>query len=439
MFHQPMKSSLSAILVLFFAFMFQLHPAGSAEKEKEKEKKPPVTLYWMDVSTQNQSIPGMSEEMSSGMGGFMGKMMGGPGFGPSRSIFLHLNSPQALPKEPAAAHDIPPGQKMGDTLPLLIPVQEKIKPEKYEETEKTPMEKPKMRMLIYWGCGETIGKNQPRVLDTEKMSMMDFGKAMTPKHVPSVQYPPRPRSGWIYADWPNRKDSTQVPKDSSLLGSHLVHGNYMPEIKFSIDQMHDFMAPVEFTSVTGGLGDSIKFQWKAVPTATGYFAMAIGHREKTGETIFWSSSEVPDTGFGLMDYLPTSDVRRFIKEKVVMDPKVTSCNIPKGVFKVAEGGMIQFIAYGDEMNVVHPPKPKDPKAVWNPIWSVKLRLKSTGMVPLGMEGEQKDPRSRSKKKAVRDEDSEESQKQAEEKEKPEEKPEESGSPLKKLRKGLFGF
>ena len=43
--------------------------------------------------------------------------------------------------------------------------------------------------------------------------------------------------------------------------------------------------------------------------------------------------------------------------------------------------MIQFIAYGDELNIAYPPRPKDP------IWAVKVRRKSTSMLPLmAMEG-----------------------------------------------------
>lgn len=397
-------------------------PAESAEKTKEK--KPQATLYWMSVSTQNQSIPGMSEEMS-GIGGFMGKMMGGPGFGAHRSLLLQLNSPQPLPQDPFASHDIPPGQKMGEALPLLIPQQEKRK----EEHEKAPEErvkKPKARMLIYWGCSETAGKGQPRVIDTEKMDPVEFGKSLT-GHMPSPQYPPSQRSGMIYAEWPNKKSSIEVPKDSSLQGSQFVHGNYLPDIKFSIDQMHDFMAPVEFTSVKGGLSESIRFAWKDIPAAIGYFATSMGHNEKTGETIIWSSSELPDPGFGLMDYLPSADVRKFIKEKVVMNPDTTSCSIPKGIFRDAQGGMIQFIAYGEDMYASHPPKPKDPKAPWNLIWSVKLRLKSTGMTPLTGSQASESRRSGEKEAA---EPSSETPKSSE--------GQEGSSPIKKL-KGLFGF
>ncbi len=404
-----------------------------------EEKKPPVTQYWMSVATQNMSIPGMSSDEMSGMGGFMGKMMGGPG----RTLHLQLNSPRSLPPDPDVTHDIPPGQNMGKTLPLLIP--EKAKPERYEYEEKEgrqeKVEKPKFRMLIYWGCSEEVRKGQPIVIDTEKMSPADFGKAFSSRTA-SHQYPPSERDSWIYADWPNRKSNLQVPKDSSLQGSHFVHGNYTPDIKFSVDRMHDFMAPVEFTSVKGGPLESIRFQWKEIPTAMGYFATAMAHNEKAGETIFWSSSEVKDTGFGLMDYLASADVRKFIKEKVVLEPKTTSCSIPKGIFKDTSGGMLQFIAYGEEMNVVYPPKPKDPKEPWNPIWTAKVRLKSTGMTMLG--GEERGMRGSGKRRIERYEEAppEQPQEQEQMKEKTPESPppKEEGTmdKVKKL-KGLFGF
>jgi len=77
------------------------------------------------------------------------------------------------------------------------------------------MEKPKARMLIFWGCGETVRPGQPKVLDTEKMSVAEFAKAMSGRTT-SLQYPPSLRSGWAYAEWPNKKNSQEVPKGSSL-------------------------------------------------------------------------------------------------------------------------------------------------------------------------------------------------------------------------------
>jgi hypothetical protein len=352
-----------AIFLILWGVVLLL--AGSAHAA-DKSGKPPVTRYWMSIATEKSSFPGMPD-----MGGFFGRGNSG------KKLLLQLNSPKAPPAEPMATHDIPPGQDMGDTLPLVIPERERHEPG--EPGQPGKMEKPKMRMLIYWGCGETIRKGQPRVLDTDKMSLADFGRAMGGRSI-ARQSPPSPQTGRVYADWPNEKDSTSVPKNSSLAGGHFVHGNYLPDIRFTIDPRHDFMAPVEFTSVQGTPAESFRFQWRAIPTATGYFATAMGHDQKTGTMILWSSSELSDPGYALMDYLPEDEVRRLIREKVVMNPSVTQCTIPRGVFKDAEGGILQFIAYGDELNVAYPPR--DPKKPVDPIWTVKARRKSTGMLPL---------------------------------------------------------
>src|SRR3990172_9218744 len=117
--------SAAVIALALSAFLFP-RPSQSAEKEKK-----PVTQYWMTAATQNMSMPGMSEGMA-GLGALFGKM---PGLGPTRSLHLQLNSPKALPSGPDATHDIPPAQKMGETLPLLIPEHEKAGPERYEEKE----------------------------------------------------------------------------------------------------------------------------------------------------------------------------------------------------------------------------------------------------------------------------------------------------------------
>jgi hypothetical protein len=393
-------------------------PAAAAEKAKT-----PVTQYWVSVATQNMSIPGMPQEGMSGLQGMIvGKMAG---VGPKKSLLLQLNSPSTLPSNPDATHDIPPGLNMGKTLPLLIPEREKPVRGGAEPERKT--EKPKVRMLFYWGCGETVRPGQPKVLDTEKMSMPDFGKAMSGR-TGSGQAPPSQRAGWAYAEWPNQKDRQDVPKSSSLTGDHFVHGNYTPDMKFAVSERHDFMAPVEFTSVTGALTDSITFQWRKIPTAIGYFAMAIGHNEKTGETILWSSSDAQDPGYGLMSYLPPADINRFIRDKVVMGPEVTTCSIPMGIFKDATGAALQFIGYGDELNIAYPPKPKDSTKPHEYIWALKLRNKSTGMLPIGMDEGKAERRTK------------ESQKQDEQPAEPKrgEAPDTVKDTLNKM-KGILGF
>lgn len=359
--------------------------AGWHQMDALAEGKP-YAQYWMSVSTNNMTIPGMSGADMGMLGGMMGRGM--PGMGPQRAMLLQLNAPRQLPPSPEAAHDIPPGLNMGNSLPLLSPVHEKTAPRHAAREERNePFERPKGRMLFYWGCGEKVRAGQPRVLDMSKAGANDFSKMMAGHQVARAN-PPSERSGWAYADWPNRDSTVEVPVDGSLQGGHFIHANYAPDIRFNLGEPHDFMAPVEFTRVQGGLADSIYFQWRAIPHATAYFAMAMAGSGEGGDTIFWSSSESPEPGWGLMDYLPNAEAKRLVQEKVVLAPETTDCRIPLGIFKDTQGATLQFIAYGNELNLLHPPKPADPKQPWNPIWSVKLRLKSTGMTMLGQEERQ---------------------------------------------------
>jgi hypothetical protein len=194
-----------------------------------------------------------------------------------------------------------------------------------------------------------------------------------------------PRQGWTYGEWPNRETRIQVPGDGSLVGNHLIKGNYTPDIGFSLEQRQDFMEPVVFTKSEGGLADAIRLEWRTVLNATGYFMMATGGSGNAKEVVMWNSSELQEMGSGLMNYVSPGTVQKYIKEKVVLPPDVTSCTIPRGIFKAADGSVLMFIAYGNEANFAQPPKPSDPKAPWNPIWTAKVRFKSTGMLPLGMD------------------------------------------------------
>jgi hypothetical protein len=334
--------------------------------------RPPIAQYGVDIGTRNMSIPGMPA------GGIAGMMMpGGMGGGPQKELWLGLRSTQKVAGTPAADHDIPPAMSMGRSLPLSPPP---AAPGARETPDEGPVpEKPKARMLVYWGCGEAIGPGQPKVADTEKMSPQQFAQAL-------VGRAPADRSSVIrnaQLRWPNEREPKPVPASASIQGEQLVHGSATPDLRFVIGEKQDFLAPVEVTA-KGAMPGPFALAWKAVPNAQGYFLQAMGHRESTGEMIIWSSSEVQDTGWGLLTYLPNDFLRRMIGEKVVFAPGVTSCTIPKGIFEGVEGAMLQLIAYGEELNLVHPPRPADPKAAWEQIWTARVRVKSTGMLPLGM-------------------------------------------------------
>ncbi len=365
------RAALAAVASLFAATAFA-----------QQVVKPPIAQYGVDIGTRTMSIPGMP---TGGMAAMM--MPGGMGGGPTKELFLGLRSTQKA-ASPQADHDIPPGMNAGKALPLLPPPQVAARTEIPDE-EPAP-EKPKARMLVYWGCGEAIRSGQPKVADTEKMSMLQFGEALRGRSPPD-------RTGALrnaQLRWPNEREPKQVPATASIKGEQFVHGNSTPDIKFAIGDRQDFLAAFEMTA-KGTFPGPFALDWKSIPHAQGYFLQAIGHRESTGEMIIWSSSELQDTGWGLMTYLPNDFLRKMIADKVVLPPEATTCAVPKGIFEGVQGAMLQAIAYGEELNLVHPPRPADPKVAWEQIWFAKVRVKSTGMVPLGIgDGEGDGGRSR---------------------------------------------
>jgi hypothetical protein len=337
---------------------------------QNQQVKPPIAVYWMSAETN----AGMGMAIPTGMGGMMP-----PGMQGGKRLKLDLGSAQSASGEPRADHTIPTSLSMGKSLPLLTPQGER--PQGRPEQESEPRyEQPKGRMLIYWGCGETIRAGQPVIVDFAKLNSQDAAKAFRSRNV-SRPTGPAPGRNRTYGEWPNRQNGTAVPAQASLLGDHVVAGNYLPEIRFAVAERHDFMAPVAFEPVRKTSAGAFQVKWQSIPTAIGYFATSVGQGDTQNDVVMWSSSDVQEMGHALMDYLPPAEVQRLIKDKVVMTPQTTECSVPAGIFK-GEGAMLNFIAYGDELNVVHPPRPKDPKQVWEQQYAVKIRLKSTGMTML---------------------------------------------------------
>jgi hypothetical protein len=108
----------------------------------------------------------------------------------------------------------------------------------------------------------------------------------------------------------------------------------------------------------------------------------MGSREGEDATlVIWTSSELPDSGFGLLDYQTNAAVDKWLKEKVLLPPAATTCAVPK---EAAGQGMLRAIAYGSELNMAYPPRPTDPAIAWEPDWNVKIRVKSMTSTMFGM-------------------------------------------------------
>jgi hypothetical protein len=163
--------------------------------------------------------------------------------------------------------------------------------------------------------------------------------------------------------WPNPADARMVPANASLVGEHAFSGKGVPDgFRFRVPPAQDLMPALTLNQAEK---DGVTaLSWNAIATARAYFVSAMGSNAKE-DMVMWSSSELPDTGFGLMDYQTNAAVDRWLKEKVLLAPATTACSVPKGIFG-ENGGMLRLIAYGDELNLAHPPRPKDPKASGTP-------------------------------------------------------------------------
>jgi hypothetical protein len=360
----------------------------------------PVATYWMSAATQTgMGIPG------AGAGGgrpsmreIMGMVTGGGG--PQHNLTLQLGSTQKASGPPSAEHLPPQSLGAGASLPLLSPepVAPSTRPEPEEPSIPREYQKPKGRMLIFWGCGEHARAGQPLVLDFAQMAagklppgmeMLGRGFGFKPMQPPSAGRFPS------YGDWPNAKSRTTVPGTGSLVGDHTVRGDYSPEIKFNLGGTQDFLGPLTLTTNAKTPTGAVQLGWSPVSGAQAYAAVAIGGgggaggrgRNAGGDeatVVLWSSSENQAAAFALPDYVSPGDLNRGVESHALMNAQTTSCTVPKEVIDAAPAGFLQMVAYGGEANFVYPPRPANPKAAWNQEWQVKVRYRSATGGLLGM-------------------------------------------------------
>lgn len=396
-------------------------------KEAAQIVKPPIALAFIDAATSASDIPGgnlMAGAMKGGEsgGGFLGALSGmakgavggtsdrGNVFGNTHSMGFasgkYVDVSVYTTKNPSlvdAKQMIPSAMNLGESLQLNAPVPEKTSAVPVDETPIEPTyEKPKGKISIYWGCGETVRAGQPRTLDVATASMEDYAKffVMRGKTTKGARWQPGNPA------WPNKIDDRKVPDTASLIGQHQFVGSGIPDsFKVNLGAPQDLMPAIELqqTKKEG----AVALQWKSIPHARGYFLSVMGGQATSGdngEMIVWTSSELPDFGFGLMDYQSNQDIDKWIKEQVILPANATQCAVPKGIFGENGAGMLRMIAYGTDAYFAYPPRPEDPKIAWEPEWQTKVRVKSIYGSMLGgmgdMGGKSKPQKEEKKSKAT---------------------------------------
>jgi hypothetical protein len=361
----------------------------SAIAQPKQDVKLPQAQAWIDVATfSGLGLPmggaGVANPMAalgSLFGGGQGRKVnflmtqtGGSG----RFVDVTLSS-RLQPALAQATQDVPPAF-LSPALQLLAPAEAPAAPTREADDEVVPQpdaQRPQGKLLLYWGCGDSIRPGQPRVVDFATASAADMAAVFQSRR--ATQRGAHSAAGRPH--WPNATDGRPVPEAASLAGTHQFSGQGVPEgFRFGIPAAQDLMPPMQLQQADQG--GAVALSWAAQPNARAFFVAAMGARGQN-EMVLWTSSEVPDAGMGLIDYQTNAAVDRWLREKVLLTPQTTRCTVPKGVFS-GEGAMLRAIAYGHELNLAQPPRPTDPRQPWEPVWAVKVRVKSVAMAMLGM-------------------------------------------------------
>ncbi|MEO6293720.1 MAG: hypothetical protein ABIO88_13990, partial [Burkholderiaceae bacterium] len=282
-----------------------------------------------------------------------------------------------------AVHTVPTNAGLGaEPLKLVTPPREGLQQGGRDEVDYP--ERPQVRILFYWGCSAQVKPGQPRVFDSAKLSQQDYSNFMQGRSVRDRGARAEPG----HAIWPNEVQNSRIVRNVSLVGEHSVTGDGIPaNMRFTLGAGQDFM-PAMQVDTAGKLSDPIRVSWQSIPTARAYMLTALSGSDGKGggaDMVIWSSSEPPESGMGLMDYVSNSNIDKWLGDRALLPASQTQCDIPAGIFEKGSAAMLRSIAYGSEANFSYPPRPANlaASAAFTPDWAVRVRSKSLAMNLLG--------------------------------------------------------
>ena len=314
----------------------------------------------------------VSGTSAMGAGSMMGMMFGGRGGNNvQHELLLRLGSSQGTTKgEPRAEHFMPAGARLGKSVLLSTPRTER------QEGDQLP-QKPKGRLLIFWGCGANAPKGQPVIVDFAKAAAGQMPAGIWTTTIPRDSGPGLQNSR-TFGHWPY-DDGKSAKPDSSLIGPHRIVSNYAPEIAFTAAK--DFMQPLQATNRQQAGGATL-LSWNDIPAATGYLAFVsggkMGSKGEMGDMVIWTSSATRQFGGGLSDWLTPTQVAGLVRDRTILPPSATSCLIPAEVRQAAPDFTAGTLtAFGPEEDFSYPPRPASTATPWRLEWSARIRHRST--------------------------------------------------------------
>jgi len=359
--------------------------ALSASGQSKPSERRPVAEYWVSASTTT----GMADMLGGGrpsLGSVAGLLMHGlpdPNT-VHHHVLLQLGSGETN-ADPKGGHTPPPGFGAQSQLPLLTPqklVAQTTRSEPSNAVETYRQQKPKGKLLIYWGCGEHSKQGQPFILDFATLSAdpQSLSKMAAAFEGPSItpELPPSPSRNATYGEWPNAKSSAPA-NPASLVGDHWVQSDYSPDIRFSLSPANDFMGGISILSNAKSPTGSVDLKWAPVTGAQAFLITVVG-TGGDGTLVIWSSSERRAASFAAPQYLNNGDIRRLVADRQLLEARTSDCTVPEEVVQAARQGFFSMTAYGGEINFSDPPRPSSAKSI---ISTTKVRYRSSTSGLLG--------------------------------------------------------
>jgi hypothetical protein len=203
--------------------------AAVAAHAQPQQVRPPQAQAWIDVATfSGFGMPGMTGG-PGGPGGnpmaALGGMFGGGG--QSRNAFGHTQTGQpgrwvdvtlssrTTPSLAEAEQAVPPGF-LDAPLKLQSPKEARTPPPDDDSVQPATYERPRGKLLLYWGCGPTVRPGQPKVVDLASASASEMAQFFQARR--ATQRGTHAAAG--RPDWPSPADARMVPGNASLVGTH---------------------------------------------------------------------------------------------------------------------------------------------------------------------------------------------------------------------------
>ncbi|MBE9172836.1 hypothetical protein IQ216_07000 [Cyanobium sp. LEGE 06143] len=292
-----------------------------------------------------------------------------------RSLELTLRSAGPLPSQRSAEHRIPAGLGLGEALPLLPPAATDSRATQ-PSADDWDASQAQGRLLLYRGCTEDGPTPPVEVIELAQLLPDQRAMAMAMTRLGRLMESANPdwAPGAVVGRWPNSLSSPPLPAPASLVGSHTVRGEAIPEIAFALDPGDDFLQPIAMQAAL--VAGRWQLSWAPQTGVLGYQAMVAGPGQQEGDLVIWTSNagELGD-GSLLGALAPAALASGFMADEgQLLAPQRTACSLSPQATAQLQTAVLQFSALGE------PVQRQAPGVV--PAWRLRLERQAVLIQPL---------------------------------------------------------